>query len=58
VPADEPLSRATFVGEWGGRWLWLIARPSTAVMLVSALRDLGDLGPLAVELEFGGSPGW
>ncbi|MEI2820438.1 MAG: DUF6758 family protein [Marmoricola sp.] len=58
VPADEPLSRATFVGEWGGRWLWLVARPATAVMLVSALRDVGDLGPLAVELEFGGSPGW
>ncbi len=33
---DDLLARAAFVGEAGGRWLWLVMRPASAALL---LRD-------------------
>lgn len=51
------LDRAVLVGEHGGRWLWLILRPASAILLLGRewrLRDVSRLGMSLVELPFGG----
>jgi hypothetical protein len=66
-----PVSTASDSGEWdrsvvageaGGRWLWLVLRPASAVLLLRddwILRDVSGLGPPLVELPFGGpAPAW
>ena len=48
------------VGEAAGRWLWLVFRPATAMLMLQDgwhLRQVGDLGVQMVELPFGGPGG-
>jgi hypothetical protein len=66
-----PVSISATIGEWDrsvvageaqGRWLWMILRPASAVLLLRddwILRDVSGLGPPLVELPFGGpAPAW
>jgi len=66
-----PVSTSTAGGEWDrsvvageaeGRWLWLVLRPASAMLLLAddwILRDVSGLGPALVELPFGGpAPAW
>ncbi|WP_426244895.1 DUF6758 family protein [Nocardioides sp. LHG3406-4] len=59
---DHELDRFVVAGEAGGRWLWLVLRPASAVLLLRdewILRDVSGLGPPLVETRFGGpSPAW
>lgn len=54
--------RSVVVGETDGRWLWLVLRPASAMLLLRdewILRDVSGLGPSLVELSFGGhSASW
>ncbi len=57
--ADDRFERSVLVGEAAGRWLWLVLRPASAILLLRdewMLRDAADLGPELVELPFGGTP--
>jgi hypothetical protein len=57
--SDLDLDRAVFVGESGGRWLWVIMRPASAMLLLRdewILRDVSGLGPPLLEMPFGGPP--
>jgi hypothetical protein len=52
---DRPVNRAAWVGEASGLWLWLVAWPETADLLVHdnlALVDLRDAGH-ALDLPYG-----
>lgn len=56
---DQLFDRAVFAGEADGRWLWLILKPASAMLLLQSdwmLQDISDLGPTLLELEFGGPP--
>lgn len=49
--------RSVVVGEAGGRWLWLVIRPASALLLLHEgwqLRDVSGLGMALVEVPFGG----
>jgi hypothetical protein len=54
--------RSVVAGEAAGRWLWMVLRPASAVLLLRddwILRDVSGLGPPLVELPFGGpAPSW
>ena len=54
--------RSVVAGEASGRWLWLVLRPASAVMLLRedlVLRDVSGLGPPLLETPFGGpTPLW
>jgi hypothetical protein len=54
--------RSVVAGEAGGRWLWLVLRPASAVLLLRpdwVLRDLSSVGPGLLEVPFGGpAPAW
>ena len=56
------LDRSVFAGEAGGRWLWVVLRPASAMLLLRddwILRDVSHVGPPLVELSFGGPrPSW
>jgi hypothetical protein len=56
------LDRSVFVGEAVGRWLWMILRPASAMLLLRdewILRDVSGIGPPLVEMPFGGPrPAW
>ena len=45
-----------------GRWLWIVLRPASAILLLRdewILRDVSGIGPPLVEMPFGGpSPPW
>jgi Family of unknown function (DUF6758) len=60
--SDIELDRAVFAGEEGGRWLWMVLRPASAMLLLRdewILRDVSGLGPPLVEMPFGGPrPSW
>jgi hypothetical protein len=60
--SDVELDRAVFAGEADGRWLWVVLRPASAMLLLRdewILRDVSDLGPPLVEMPFGGPrPSW
>jgi hypothetical protein len=60
--AHAELDRSVFVGEAGGRWLWVILRPAPAMLLLRdewILRDVSGVGPPLVEMPFGGPrPTW
>jgi hypothetical protein len=60
--ADAELDRSVFVGEAGGRWLWVVLRPASAMLLLRdewILRDVSGIGPPLVEMPFGGPrPTW
>lgn len=63
-----PVSTSTTAGEWDrsvvvgeadGRWLWIVLRPASALLLLRddwILRDASQTGPALVELPFGGPP--
>lgn len=59
---ESALDRLNLAGESGGRWLWLVLRPATAVLLLNdlgALVDAGTLGPQLVSLPFAENrPDW
>jgi uncharacterized protein DUF6758 len=59
---EHELDRSVFVGEAGGRWLWMVLRPASAMLLLRdewILRDVSGIGPPLVELAFGGPrPTW
>jgi len=54
--------RSVLAGEGGGRWLWLVIRPASAVLLLRdpwLLRDVSALGPALLDVPFGGpAPAW
>ncbi len=57
--ADEEFNRFVVAGEFAGRWLWLVLRPASAVLMLRddwILRDVSGLGPPLVETSFGGPP--
>ena len=60
--ADDRFDRSVFVGEADGRWLWLVLRPASAMLLLRddwILRDVSSVGPPLVEMPFGGPrPVW
>jgi len=51
------LDRSVLAGEAAGRWLWVVLRPASAVLLMRddwILRDVSGGGPLMVEMPFSG----
>ena len=60
--SDGELDRSVLAGEAAGRWLWIVLRPASALLLLRddwILRDVSGRGPQLVELPFGGHrPGW
>lgn len=54
--------RSVLAGEADGRWLWLVLRPASAVLLLTEqwrLTDLSGMGAHLLDLPFGGpSPAW
>ncbi|HEY1134047.1 MAG TPA: DUF6758 family protein [Nocardioides sp.] len=60
--ADERFDRSVVAGEAYGRWLWIVLRPASAILLLRddwILKDLSGVGPPLVELPFGGErPVW
>ena len=59
---DGEFDRSVLAGEAAGRWLWIVLRPASALLLFRddwILRDVSGAGPQLVELPFGGHrPGW
>ncbi|WP_432479404.1 DUF6758 family protein [Nocardioides sp. GXQ0305] len=60
--ASAELDRSVLAGEAAGRWLWVVLRPASAVLLMRddwILRDVSGGGPLMVEMPFAGpGPDW
>ena len=60
--ADGEFDRSVVAGEASGRWLWIVLRPASALLLLRddwILRDVSGLGPPLVEMPFGGHrPVW
>jgi hypothetical protein len=60
--SDEELDRSVVAGEAHGRWLWVVLRPASAILLLRDewfLRDVSGIGPPLVEMSFGGpGPTW
>lgn len=57
--SDEEFDRAVLVGEASGRWLWLVLRPASAMLLLRdewILRDAAGIGAPLIEVAFGGPP--
>lgn len=60
--AAAEVDRTVLAGEASGRWLWIVLRPASAVLLMRdewILRDVSGLGPPLVEMPFAGNgPVW
>lgn len=60
--SDHEFDRSVFAGEAVGRWLWIVLRPASAMLLLRddwILRDVSGLGPPLLEMPFGGPrPVW
>jgi hypothetical protein len=60
--ADGDFDRSVFAGEAEGRWLWIVLRPASAMLLLRddwILRDVSGLGAPLLEMPFGGPrPAW
>jgi hypothetical protein len=57
--ADTLLDRSVFAGEARGRWLWLVLRPASAMLLLAdewMLTDVSGFGAQLLETPFGGNP--
>jgi hypothetical protein len=57
--ADPRFDRSVFAGEADGRWLWIVLRPASAMLLLRddwILRDTSGVGPELLDLTFGGNP--
>jgi hypothetical protein len=56
------LDRSVVAGEAQGRWLWIVLRPASAVLLLRddwMLRDVSGLGAPLLEVSYGGpTPLW
>lgn len=55
----QDFDRSVLAGEAEGRWLWLVLRPASAVLLMAdgvVLRDVSGIGAPLIELPFGGPP--
>jgi hypothetical protein len=56
------VDRTVLAGEAEGRWLWIVLRPASAVLLMRdewILRDVSGIGPPLVEMPFvGDGPVW
>lgn len=53
--ADDALGRSVMAGEADGRWLWIVLRPASAVLLLRddwILKDAAEIGPTALDLPF------
>ncbi len=54
--------RSVVAGEAGGRWLWLVLRPASAMLLLREewiLRNVATMGPALLDVPFGGpKPPW
>lgn len=59
---EVDVDRSVAAGEADGRWLWLVVRPASAIMLLNTdwlLADVSGLGAPLLELPFGGpAPSW
>lgn len=62
VADTTELDRTVLAGEAAGRWLWVVLRPASAVLLMRddwILRDVSGGGPLMVEMPIAGpGPAW
>ncbi|NYG60480.1 hypothetical protein BJ980_003403 [Nocardioides daedukensis] len=65
IPTDdahEAMETSVLAGEAHGRWLWLVVRPASAVMVLHKdwlLADVSGIGAPLLELAFGGpAPHW
>jgi hypothetical protein len=60
--SDGEFDRSVLAGEAAGRWLWIVLRPASALLLLRddwILRDVSRAGPQLVEMPFGGHrPAW
>ncbi len=60
--SDHEFDRSVFAGEALGRWLWIVLRPASAMLLLRddwILRDVSGMGPPLLEMPFGGHrPVW
>jgi hypothetical protein len=60
--SDGEFDRSVLAGEAGGRWLWIVLRPASALLLLRdelILRDVSQVGPPLIEIPFGGHrPVW
>ena len=57
--SDDEFDRYVMLGEAVGRWLWLVLRPASAMLLMRdewILRDVSEIGAPLIELTFGGPP--
>lgn len=57
--ADSRMDRSVVAGEAGGRWLWIVLRPASAVLLFAEERNLSDvsgIGGQLLDLPFGAAP--
>ncbi len=57
--SDVDFDRSVLAGEAHGRWLWLVLRPASAVLLLKdelMLHDVSGLGPELIDLPFAGTP--
>ena len=57
--ASGEWDRSVVAGEAWGRWLWMIIRPASAILLLRdewILRDVSGVGPHLVEMGFEGPP--
>ena len=59
---DGDFDRSVLAGEAHGRWLWIVLRPASAILMLGddwILRDVSQAGPELVEVAFGGhTPIW
>jgi hypothetical protein len=59
---DGEFDRSVVAGEAGGRWLWIVLRPASALLMLRddwILRDVSGIGPSLVEMPFAGHrPAW
>lgn len=57
--AGGELDRSVVAGEAGGRWLWMVLRPASAILLLRddwILADVSAIGAPLLEMPFGGTP--
>ncbi|MBD8870249.1 hypothetical protein IE331_11500 [Nocardioides sp. MJB4] len=57
--AAPDLDRSVLAGEAEGRWLWIVLRPASAILLLHeewTLTDVSGFGPQLLDLPFGGHP--
>lgn len=59
IGSSADLDRSVVAGELGGRWLWMVLMPASAMLLLTdewILRDVAGEGPHLVDLPIDGPP--